>query len=111
LGESDTDCVTNQDSVTQYLEDLDSPSTNKKMILLNTAPGVLIAAEVRSATCNSKSCMGLLIYKIDTNIHHGEGPIAAQKLLLYTGDNLVVGKHRFTVDDFDNKGLLVRISK
>jgi len=111
LSESDTDCVTNQNSITQYLEDLDSLSTSKKMILLNTAPGVLIAAEVRSATCNSKSCMGLLIYKINTNIHHGEGPISAQKLLLYAGDNLVIDKHRFTVDDSDNKGLLIRISK
>jgi M6 family metalloprotease-like protein len=111
LSESDTDCVTNQNSITQYLEDLDSLSTSKKMILLNTAPGVLIAAEVRSATCNSKSCMGLLIYKINTNIHHGEGPISAQKLLLYAGDNLVIDKHRFTVDDSDNKGLLITVKR
>ena len=71
----------------------------------------LIAAEVRSATCNFKSCMGLLLYKIDTNFHHGEGPIVAEKLLLYTGENLVVGKHRFTVEDFDNNGLLVKVEK
>ena len=111
LGESDTDCVTNQDSITQYLGELDSPNAGKKMILLKTAPGVLIAAEVRSATCNFKSCMGLLLYKIDTNFHHGEGPIVAEKLLLYTGENLVVGKHRFTVEDFDNNGLLVKVEK
>ena len=111
LGESDTDCVTNQDWITQYLGELDSPNAGKKMILLKTAPGVLIAAEVRSATCNFKSCMGLLLYKIDTNFHHGEGPIVAEKLLLYTGENLVVGKHRFTVEDFDNNGLLVKVEK
>jgi M6 family metalloprotease-like protein len=100
-------CVHNQISTTHYLSDFAS-SLGTKLLLLNLKPGVTIAMESRN---NYSSGQGLLIYKIDTNIHHGDGPITAEKLLLRKGEKRTIDSWNIELIDNSSKGLLVNLIK
>jgi hypothetical protein len=86
-------------------------NSKKKLALIQTDPGVVIAAEVRAdKKCrDTKRCLGLLIYTVDTNINHGDGPIVARKELLFVNESVTVGKYQFKVEDFDENGLLFTV--
>lgn len=113
LDDADINCVTKQATTTQYLTEIDTQKSKKKLLLLQTDPGVVIAAEVRSdKKCrDAKRCLGLLIYTVDTRINHGDGPIVARKELLFVGESATVGKYQFAVDDFDENGLLFTMNR
>ena len=120
LEDTSISCATTQNSLTTYLSKLDAIDTHKKLFLINISPGMVISAEVRLADnplCINEGiykpdmCLGLLIYTVNTNINHGEGPIVAQKSLLYMKETLTLGKYQFKVDDFDDKGLLVTMNQ
>ena len=120
LEDTSISCATTQNSLTTYLSKLDAIDTHKKLFLINISPGMVISAEVRLADnplCINEGiykpdmCLGLLIYTVNTNINHGEGPIVAQKSLLYLKETLTLGKYQFIVDDFDDKGLLVTMNQ
>jgi hypothetical protein len=100
-------CVQNQSSSTHYLSDFSS-SLGTKLLLINLKPGVTIAMESRN---NYSSGQGLLLYKIDTNINHGDGPITAEKLLLRKGEKRVMDNWNIELIDNTSKGLLVSVIK
>ena len=127
LEDTSISCATNQNTLTTYISKLDNYSskpdvidTRKKLFLINSAPGVVIGVEVRlggrevrvNEQCLQQNmCLGLLIYTVDTNVNHGDGPIVAQKSLLYMKETLILGKYQFKVDDFDDNGLLVTMNR
>ena len=100
-------CVQNQISSTHYLSDF-SNSLGTKLLLINVKPGVTIAMESRN---NYSSGQGLLVYKIDTNISHGDGPITAEKLLLRKGEKRSIDNWNIELIDNSSTGLLVNVSK
>ncbi len=100
-------CVQNQISSTHYLSDF-SNSLGTKLLLINVKPGVTIAMESRN---NYSSGQGLLVYKIDTNISHGDGPITAEKLLLRKGEKKSIDNWNIELIDNTSTGLLVNVSK
>lgn len=100
-------CIQNQASSTHYLSDF-SNSLGTKLLLINLKPGVTIAMESRN---NYSSGQGLLVYKIDTNINHGDGPITAEKLLLRKGEKKSIDNWNIEVKDTSTTGLLVSVIK
>jgi len=100
-------CVQNQISSTHYLSDF-SNSLGTKLLLINVKPGVTIAMESHN---NYSSGQGLLVYKIDTNISHGDGPITAEKLLLRKGEKRSIDNWNIELIDNSSTGLLVSVSK
>ena len=100
-------CVQNQISSTHYLSDF-SNSLGTKLLLINVKPGVTIAMESHN---NYSSGQGLLVYKIDTNISHGDGPITAEKLLLRKGEKRSIDNWNIELIDNTSTGLLVSVSK
>lgn len=100
-------CVQNQISSTHYLSDF-SNSLGTKLLLINVKPGVTIAMESHN---NYSLGQGLLVYKIDTNISHGDGPITAEKLLLRKGEKRSIDNWNIELIDNSSTGLLVNVSK
>lgn len=113
LDDAEINCMTNQTSTTHYLAEIDTLNSIKKLLLIQTAPGVVMAVEVRAEKkCRDATrCSGLLIYTVDTNVNHGDGPIVARKELLFLNESVTVGKYQFKVDDFDGNGLLFTVNK
>jgi hypothetical protein len=113
LDDSEINCVASQASTTQYLTEIDRLNSKKKLLLIQTEPGVVMGVEVRAdKRCrDGKSCLGLLIYTVDTRVNHGDGPIVARKELLIVGESLIIEKHQFKVEDFDENGLLVTVNR
>lgn len=100
-------CIQNQASSTHYLSDF-SNSLGTKLLLINLKPGVTIAMESRNIYSSGQ---GLLVYKIDTNINHGDGPITAEKLLLRKGEKKSIDNWNIEVKDTSTTGLLVSVIK
>jgi len=65
---------------------------------------------MESRTYYSKN-QGLLVYKIDTNINHGDGPITAEKNTLDKGQKKTFGNWTIEVKDSTTTGLLVSVVK
>jgi hypothetical protein len=100
-------CVQSQNSSTHYLVD-NTNSVGTKLLLINLAPGVTIALESRPSYSRNQ---GLLVYKIDTNINHGDGPIIAEKNTMDKGQKKTFGSWTIEVKDSSPAGLLVNVSK
>ena len=113
LDDSEINCITNQTSSTHYLAEIDTLNSKKKLLLIQTDPGVVIAVEVRAdKKCRDTTrCSGLLIYTVDTKTNHGDGPIVARKELLFLNESVTVGKHQFKVEDFDEGGVLFTVKR
>jgi M6 family metalloprotease-like protein len=107
LEDSELRCVSDQKESTHYLTNIDS-KTGNKLVLLNIKEGRTLAMEARTAYDSNQ---GLLVYEIDSSINHGDGPIKAQKKLLYEGDLLTVLGYAITVKASDKKGLLFGLTK
>jgi len=107
LEDSEFRCVSDQKESTHYLTNIDS-KTGNKLVLLNIKEGRTLAMEARTAYDSNQ---GLLVYEIDSSINHGDGPIKAQKKLLYEGDLLTVLGYAITVKASDKKGLLFSLTK
>ena len=106
LDDSDIRCITDQEKTTHYL----SYFTNKnqpKLLLINLAPGVTLAAETRNTGTNQ----GLLLYVIDTNLAHGEIPLRALNYLMKSGESKEIFDWKFSVLDSNKDGLLVEVTK
>jgi M6 family metalloprotease-like protein len=102
-------CLGNQISTVHYLESLEIASEKPKLILINLEEGVTISLEVRQL--NSSTSRGVLVYKVDSRINHGDGPITAQSSLLYEGESLVIDGWRVTALEEGVEGMLIRVEK
>lgn len=102
-------CIQNQPESTHYLVDINN-ANGPKLTLLNVAPGVTIAMENRLDWFSNST--GLLIYKIDTNINHGDGPIIARKTLLTkNGERTQILDWSIEVIQKDKSGVLFNLKK
>lgn len=100
-------CLQNQSATTHYLSG-NTSSVGTKLLLINLAPGVTLALESRTYYSDNQ---GLLVYKIDTNINHGDGPITAEKNTLDKGQKKTFGNWTIEVKDSTPTGLLVSVIK
>jgi M6 family metalloprotease-like protein len=99
-------CITNQASSSHYIETIDTTSTKSKLILINLSEGVTLAIEGRVIPFK-----GVLAYKIDSRINHGDGPIRAEKALLGPKGQLTLDGWTIRVKDVDTKGFLIEVVK
>lgn len=95
-------CLSNQSTTSHFIESIDQASNKPKLVLVNLSAGVTLAIEGRSSPSK-----GVLIYKIDTRINHGDGPITAQKSLLASGQQLTLDGWTIKVNASDASGFLV----
>ena len=102
-------CLSNQVSSVHYLESLEIPSPAPKLILINLQEGVTISVEVRQF--DSSASRGVLVYKIDSRINHGDGPITAQRDLLDEGKSLLIDGWRVTALEEGTEGMLIKVEK
>jgi len=102
-------CLSNQMSTVHYLESLELSSVKPKLILLNLQEGVTIGVEVRQLKGSANR--GALVYKIDSRINHGDGPIKAQNELLYVGKSLVIDGWRVSAVEEGTEGMLIKVEK
>ena len=99
-------CITSQSSSSHYIETIDSRGSNPKVVLVNLSNGITLAVEGRALPSR-----GVLVYKIDTRIQHGDGPILSEKLLLAPGAALTRDGWTIKVVGFDSKGFLIEVNR
>jgi hypothetical protein len=99
-------CLSNQAASSHFIEAIDTPGNKPKLVLINLSEGVTLAIEGRSQWTS-----GVLVYKIDTRINHGDGPIIAQKNLLSSGQQLTLDGWTIKVVAVDPSGFLVDVVK
>jgi M6 family metalloprotease-like protein len=107
LSDSEIRCIKNQSSTTHFLSNIDNVS-DPKLVLINVSSGITIAMESR--VIDSKH-QGLLVYKIDSNIDHGDGPISAEKKLLSMGESIKLENWSIYVSNTSPSGLIVKVEK
>ena len=105
--DSEVRCLTDQKSSIHYLSTSDT-SKDSKLLTINLAPGVTLGGESRISTPNSS---GLLLYTVNTNISHGQGPILAQKSLVLKGESKSWQGWQFNVLDSNSEGILFEAIK
>jgi M6 family metalloprotease-like protein len=101
-------CIKDQNSSVHYLS-LDNPNNDTKLLTVNLAPGVTLAAEARQAPRVEGA--GLLLYVIDTYTPHGEGPIITQNNLVGKGQSKSWLGWTFNVLDSNDQGILIEAIK
>lgn len=99
-------CITSQTSSSHFIDSVDQASSKPKLILINLSEGVTLAIEGRMSPYK-----GVLVYKIDTRINHGDGPIRAEKSLLSAGQKLGLDGWTIKINAIDTSGYLVDVIK
>jgi len=102
-------CLSNQSTTVHYLDSLELINKQPKLLLINLQEGVTIGVEVRKLSWSSS--LGVLVYKIDSRINHGDGPITAEKDLLYEGKSLLIDGWRISALEEGVEGLLIKVEK
>jgi len=106
ITDSEIRCLTNQSQSTHYLSDF-TKNGQPQLLLINLAPGVSLAAESRIWGETQR----LLLYVIDTNISHGQGPLRSLNTLLKAGESKELFDWKFNVLETSKDGLLLEVSK
>jgi hypothetical protein len=88
---------------------LESLGKEPKLVLINLQVGVTIGVEVRQRSSNLPR--GVLVYKVDSRINHGDGPITAQSELLSEGNSLDIDGWRISALTEGLEGMLVKVEK
>jgi M6 family metalloprotease-like protein len=107
LEDSEVRCLSDQKTSIHYLTS-DNAGKESKLLTINLAPGVTLAAESRKA---SSSESGLLLSFINTNTNHGQGPVLAQRFLMTKGDSKSLLGWRISVLESDTDGVLIEAIK
>ena len=102
-------CLTNQGSTIHYIESLESLGKEPKLVLINLQAGVTLAIEVRQQLFFMPR--GILVYKVDSRINHGDGPITAQTELITEGKSLDIDGWRISAVVQGVDGMLVKVEK
>jgi M6 family metalloprotease-like protein len=109
LADKQVRCLNNQTSSVHYLESVELSSEKPKLILINLQEGVTIGVEVRQL--NKDNPRGALVYKVDSRVNHGAGPIAAQVELLYKGKFFVIDGWKISALEEGTEGMLINVEK
>jgi M6 family metalloprotease-like protein len=104
-------CVSNQVKSVHYIEDIDRAGERPKLITINLQEGVTISTEVKCRELYNYRDCGALIYKIDSRINHGDGPITAESSLLYEGNSKVMDGWKITPIKNGGEGMLIEVEK
>ena len=107
LYDSEVRCISEQKSSIHYLSNRET-SNDTKLLTINLAPGVTLAAEAKNASGTDK---GLLLYLIDTYTSHGEGPVLTQNSLITKGQSKSWLGWQFNVLDSNEEGVLIEAVK
>ena len=107
LYDSEVRCISEQKSSIHYLSNHET-SNDTKLLTINLAPGVTLAAEAKNASGTDK---GLLLYLIDTYTSHGEGPVLTQNSLITKGQSKSWLGWQFNVLDSNEEGVLIEAVK
>jgi hypothetical protein len=107
LYDSEVRCISEQKSSIHFLSNRET-SNDTKLLTINLAPGVTLAAEAKNASGTDK---GLLLYLIDTYTSHGEGPILTQNTLITKGQSKSWLGWQFNVLDSNEEGVLIEAVK
>ncbi len=105
--DSEVRCLSDQMSSIHYLS-ASATSVDPKLLAINLAEGVTLAAEARTGTSDGA---GLLLYTINTYISHGNGPILAQGSLVAKGQTRAMLGWEFKVLESNTKGILFSATK
>jgi hypothetical protein len=107
LQDSEVRCVWDQLDSYHYLTDVKNTNGNK-LVLVRLQNGVTLAIENRPGT---KFISSALVYKIDSRIGHGSGPIQSLRVLENGSSPFVVDGIRLQVLGANKDGLLLRIQR
>jgi len=102
-------CLSNQSETVHYIESLETLNKEPKLVLINLQEGVTIGIEVRQRSIYIPR--GVLVYKVDSRINHGDGPITAQSDLLSEGKSLVIDGWKISALIEGVEGMLVKVEK
>ena len=102
-------CLSNQSATVHYLDSLELINKQPKLLLINLQEGVTIGVEVRNP--RGYSSRGVLVYKVDSRINHGDGPITAQRDLLSEGKSLLIDGWKISALMEGVGGMLVKVEK
>jgi hypothetical protein len=106
ITDSEIRCLADQSQSTHYLSDF-TKKDQPQLLLINLAPGVSLAAESRIWGETQR----LLLYVIDTNLSHGQGPLRSLNTLLKAGESKELFDWKFNVLETSKDGLLLEVSK
>jgi hypothetical protein len=106
ISDSEIRCLTDQSQSTHYLSDF-TKKGQPQLLLINLAPGVSLAAESRIWGESQR----LLLYVVDTNLSHGQGPLRSLNTLLKAGESKELFDWKFNVLETSKDGLLLEVSK
>ena len=98
-------CVGDKSKKIIYLSATDSID-GAKLGVINVNPGVSICFEAKK---DFDGKIGLLIYKVDTNYDHGNGPFWGEQDLLYSGKGIEFEGRRFKVLASSKTGLIAQV--
>ena len=107
LYDSEVRCISEQKSSIHYLSNRET-SNDTKLLTINLAPGVTLAAEAKNASGTDK---GLLLYLINTHTSHGEGPVLTQNSLITKGQSKSWLGWQINVLDSNEEGVLIEAVK
>ena len=107
LYDSEVRCISEQKSSIHYLSNRET-SNDTKLLTINLAPGVTLAAEAKNASGTDK---GLLLYLINSYTSHGEGPVLTQNTLITKGQSKSWLGWQFNVLDSNEEGVLIEAVK
>jgi hypothetical protein len=107
LYDSEVRCINQQKASVHYLSSVDV-SNDPKLLTINIATGVTLAAEARPGTTDGS---GLLLYTINSHIQQGEGPILAQNSLVSRGQSKSWLGWQFNVLESNKEGILIEAVK
>jgi hypothetical protein len=107
LYDSEVRCINEQKTSVHYLSSVDV-SNDPKLLTINIATGVTLAAEARPGTTDGS---GLLLYTINSHIQQGEGPILAQNSLVSRGQSKSWLGWQFNVLESNKEGILIEAVK
>jgi M6 family metalloprotease-like protein len=82
LQDDEVRCTQSQKTSNHFLVNISNPN-GPKLVLINLSFGKTIALESRNGP-GDEGYQELLVYKVDSSINHGDGPITARKSLIST---------------------------
>ena len=109
LNDQDIHCLpTNFSSATIKLNYLTN-SVGKRLAVIPGTNGIGLFAEYREALANEGK--GVLIYRLNSNIPHGSGPIQSPPRLLTDGLSIEYGGFRFNILGSDGTSVYLQITQ
>ena len=86
-----------------------SSSQGKRLAVIPQSRGIGIFVEYREAMNNEGK--GVYVYRLNSNVGHGSGPLEGIDNLLSDGENVTYYGYRFTIIGADEEAVFIRIDR